>query len=109
VWILLGFSLLFVVLSIGFVSGIGVSWKPSNAPSIGRNCDEDGKGQWFQKVKRFLFIYLFLFIYFFVSMMWHLLMWRLYGALDVDVDIDMSNKTHVADGKMTNRHIGNLY
>lgn len=67
-WILLGFLLLFVVLLMGFVSGIGVSWKPGNAPSAGRNCGKDGKGQWFQKVKLFTWCFvLFFFFFLFLS------------------------------------------
>jgi hypothetical protein len=64
----------------GSVSGIGVSWKPGNAPSAGRNYGKDGKGQWFQKVKLFMWCFFFFFFlsffFFLVSMMWHLLMWR---------------------------------
>jgi len=58
--------LLFVVLSMGSVSGIGVSWKPGNAPSAGRNYGKDGKGQWFQKVKLFMWCFFFFFLSFFL-------------------------------------------
>jgi hypothetical protein len=48
----------------GSVSGIGVSWKPGNAPSAGRNYGKDGKGQWFQKVKLFMWCFFFFFSFF---------------------------------------------
>jgi hypothetical protein len=50
----------------GSVSGIGVSWKPGNAPSAGRNYGKDGKGQWFQKVKLFMWCFFFFFLSFFL-------------------------------------------
>jgi len=97
VWILVGFSLLFVVLSMGSVSGIWVSWKPGNAPSTGRNCGEDGKGQWFQKVKLFNYVVFCFFVFFFSFFFLLSMMWRWYWALDMDVD--MSQIGHVADDK----------
>jgi hypothetical protein len=47
---LLGFPLLFVVLSMGSVSGIGISWKPGNAPSAGRNCVKMVKDNGFRRL-----------------------------------------------------------